>query len=166
MNRLLTVFAHLVERNAKKKVQKRTKKTAGSISVSTPSEMTRAITVHDRAGIMLEFGTGPHLIVAKNALALMLPITPGMSGKKAAAGVSPFGKSFGPQGTARLSGVVRGGQIAFFKSVHHTGTKAYPFMLPGFYEAMAELPALMTVASRQILTSMAGKGELGAVTGI
>jgi hypothetical protein len=163
MERILNTFSMVMARNAKKKVKQRTKKTAQSIAVSTPSPLTRAITVHDIAGMMLEFGTAPHIIMARRASALMLPITPGMSHTKAMAGASPFSRTFGPTGTGRLSGVTRGGQVAFFKSVHHSGSRAYPFMMPAFQEAMGELAGMLALASQQILGRMAGKGELGAL---
>lgn len=61
---------------------------------------------------MVEMGTRPHDIYPINAKALMIPVA----------------KS-GGFGGGRLSGAPRKGQaVAFFKHVHHPGTKANPFM--------------------------------------
>lgn len=50
------------------------------------------------------------------------------------------------KGTARLSGAPRsGGPVLFAKRVHHPGTKAHPFMLPGARRAVEAIGGLKDI---------------------
>ena len=74
--------------------------------------------------VFVELGTRPHDIVPKRAKAL-----------RWAAG-----------GTARLSGAPRsGGPVQFAKRVHHPGTRAQPFMVPGAKRAIAAVGGLKDI---------------------
>lgn len=68
----------------------------------------------------VELGTRPHVIRPKNKKVLR----------------------FAPRGGARLSGSPRsGGTVVFARRVHHPGTKAKPFMVPGAKRAVDALGA-------------------------
>lgn len=83
-----------------------------------------AFTVASEAyGPHVEFGTRPHVIRPKNRRYLRFP----------AAGVPTTLAGRVRTGSARALGA---GAFVFAKIVHHPGTKAQPFMLPGAKKAL------------------------------
>lgn len=82
-------------------------------SITPTSVVTRAGATY---AVFVELGTKAHDIVPRVKKALR----------------------FAPKGTGRLSGAPRaGGPVVFAKRVHHPGTKAHPFMLPGARKAVS-----------------------------
>jgi len=139
----------LVEAEAKARVHRRTGRLFSSISSEVTGEgddLTGRVYTDVQYASDLEHGTKAHEIVA-HGQALMLPISP-MAG---AVGFS--GSIFGG---ARLSGAPRAGQqVAFFKSVHHPGTKAYPFMKPALEENLSKVEGIFQVAETAALDAVA-----------
>ena len=82
-----------------------------------------ATTVVNGAGAYLEYGTRPHIIRPRNARALRFP----------GAGVAT---TKGGRVTAAAARKLGNGAWAFAKVVHHPGTKAQPFMVPGAQRAL------------------------------
>lgn len=81
-------------------------------SISPTAVVTKATAVY---AAFVEFGTKAHDIVPRVKKALR----------------------FAPGGSGRLSGAPRsGGPVVFAKRVHHPGTKAQPFMVPGARKAV------------------------------
>jgi hypothetical protein len=79
-------------------------------------------TVAHGAAPYLEFGTRPHEIRPKSAKVLR----------------------FATGGNATLSGRPKSGApVVFARVVHHPGTRAYPFMVPGMEKALAKLGDLI-----------------------
>lgn len=114
-------------RNAKLAVRRKTGTTGRTIRMTTVTE--HSVTVEaGGAAVFLEEGTKPHIITPRAAKALRF----------AASGVS-----------TTLAGRVRTGEVArigsgafvFAKSVHHPGTKPYPFLRPGAQKAVKEYGA-------------------------
>jgi hypothetical protein len=105
-------------REAKLRVARKTGHTARTIR---PGSLTEAFAIVEAAGaaVFLEYDTKPHVIEPRNAK--MLSWTTGK----------------------RLSGRARSGKGAgqriFAKRVHHPGTKAQPFLLPGAVEAVKQV---------------------------
>jgi hypothetical protein len=105
-------------KEAKERVARATGHTARTIA---PGNLTDSFAIVQAAGaaVFLEMGTKPHDIVPRNKK--MLSWTTGK----------------------RLSGRARSGKGAgqriFAKRVHHPGTKAQPFLLPGAVEAVKQV---------------------------
>ncbi len=158
---VLTTIAAATAANAAKRVRKKTKATAQSINFQVFNEPLMAVIgVHNPAGLFLEKGARAHIIAARNAQALMLPIRGSMS-RAQEGSRSPFGRTYGKKGSSRLTGSVRSGQVAFFKSVHHPGNKPYPFLIPAYRDvSITLLDAILLKAGAQIVAAMARKGEL------
>ena len=128
LNRRLEALAHgrptlrdiqiRAVREAKLRVARRTGHTGRTIA---PGDLTDAYTIVRAAGAapFLEFGTKPHVIRPRRASVLSWT-----QGK-------------------RLSGRNRTGRGAgarvFARVVHHPGTKAQPFLLPGAVEAVRQV---------------------------
>jgi hypothetical protein len=154
MNRLLNAYAGELERLEKHNIQRRTAHTAASIAVTTPMPMSRLIAAHNIVGLFLEKGTKAHVITARRANALMLPV------RAPSSGGSPFVRTFGPRGSGRLSGATRSGQVTFFRSVQHPGAKPYPWVAPSFKMSLPVLELLVLKAGAEIGAYLARKGEL------
>ena len=73
-------------------------------------------------------------------------------------GGSPFGRTYGKGGTARLTGATKSGQVSFYAVVHHPGSKPYPFMMPAFKESLPVLDLLLAKAGQSIVHGMAHAG--------
>lgn len=105
-------------REAKLRVARKTGHTGRTIA---PGELTNSHTIVEAGGAapFLEFGTKPHVIRPRNKKTLSWT-----EGK-------------------RLSGRARSGKAAgqrfYAKVVHHPGTKAQPFLLPGAIEAVKQV---------------------------
>lgn len=136
-----TVLA--VEAAAKARVPRRTGRLFSSISSEVAGDTGRVWTGVSYAP-MVEFGTRPHEISAVNGRALMLPIHP-MAGRG--------GPTFGG---ARLSGAPRAGQqVAFFRRVHHPGTKGAHFMRDAANVGELELQSRFRVGAESVVASIA-----------
>ena len=159
LNRVLKRMGREIMGRARKNIRKKTGHTGQGISVDELEALKVAVVSHNVVGLFLEFGTKAHEIAAKNAQALMLQIAP-HAGTAAGAGKSIFGRTYGRSGTSRLTGSPRSGQVAFFKSVHHPGARAYPFLMPAYRESLPVLREVLLVAGDQIVRKMAGKGEI------
>jgi hypothetical protein len=98
---------------AKKNVPRKTGHTARTIA---PGALTDAFTIVTAAGAApyLEFGTRPHTIRPRNRSALSWTANKRLSGRSRTAG----------------------GRRFFAKVVHHPGTKAQPFLVPGAIAAI------------------------------
>lgn len=103
-------------REQKLLVHRKTGNTGRTIKVEAVSD-TSVTTSAGGAAVYLELGTRAHEITPKARMALRF--APGAGG-------------------ARLSGRPRAGAaVVFAKRVHHPGSKAYPFMVPGAQKALA-----------------------------
>lgn len=105
-------------REAKIRVARATGNTGRTIR---PGSLTDSFTIVEAAGaaVYLEFGTKPHIIRPRNKSVLAWPAE--ASGR-------------------RLSGRARSGaRLRFARLVHHPGTKAQPFLLPGAVEAVKQV---------------------------
>ncbi len=109
-------FGAAMVREQKLLVHRKTGTTARTIHISNVTE--RSVTTQAAAAaVYLERGTRPHVIRPRVAKVL----------------------AWG--GPRRLTGALRKGAKAtnFAKLVHHPGSKAYPFMLPGALKALAQV---------------------------
>lgn len=121
-------------REQKLLVRRRTDTTGRTIRVGAVSA-TSVTTVAGGAAVFLEEGTRPHLITPKAGMALRF----------AAKGVG-----------VTLAGRVRSGEVrrlgnaafVFAKVVHHPGTRAYPFMLPGAKLAVQRTGLIDAIVSK------------------
>lgn len=114
-------------REQKLLVHRKTGTTGRTIKVASVSA-TQVVTSAAAAAVYLELGTRPHVITPKAAKALRWA-------------ASPAG--------ARLTGSPRSGAaVIFAKRVHHPGSKAYPFMLPGAKKALEQTDAIGAIVDR------------------
>lgn len=122
------------------------------------------IGTHNIAGLFLEKGTKDHPIVAKNARALMLPVSShALAGVGSGGGASPFQRSYGRSGKYRATGSLKSGrgasgaQVAFFQSVHHPGNRPMPFLYPAYTSSLPFINAQLVLAGEEITKYLAGK---------
>jgi len=105
-------------REMKLRVPRKTGNLGRSIHVSQVTETSVTVTASAGYAGDVEFGTRPHEITPKAAKALRWAASP--AGRK-------------------LSGAPRkGADVIFAKRVHHPGTKAEPFMVPGAKAAVEQ----------------------------
>lgn len=124
-----------------REVKARTPRKTGRLFSSIHSQVIGAgSTIGGRVGTsvsyapFVELGTKPHDIVPVRAQALMLPVAP-----------------TGGFGGGRLSGKPRSGQqVAFYKKVHHPGTKAIHYMRDGARAAMPKVEAIFYLAAKKV----------------
>lgn len=139
----------LVEAEAKARVPRRTGRLFSSINsevTGSGGDLIGRVWTDVEYARDVEEGTKPHPIVA-HGKALMLPISP-MAG---AAGYT--GSIFGG---AKLTGSPRAGQqVVFFKSVHHPGTRARPFMKPALEENTRRIDAIFQAGIDALLEAVA-----------
>lgn len=110
---------------AKHRVAHKTGTTRRTIRLSRVTETSATVTVGG-AGAYLEHGTKPHIIRPRNGKMLRFP------GKGVA---TTFGGRV-RTGTARKLG---NAAYVFARVVHHPGTKAQPFLIPGARAAINKL---------------------------
>lgn len=159
LHNFLKQLASRIKGNAQKNLtpHSRTRTTLqGVIMRVNPDALTALIGTNQLVGLYLEKGTKPHTIAARNARALMLPVT------SPTAGGSPFTRTHGPAGAWRLTGTPRaargrsgGAQLAFFKSVHHPGQRATPWLMPAYRSAKPFQNELLKIAGQQIVDFLA-----------
>lgn len=88
----------------------------------------------------VELGAAAHDIAATRAMALMIPIA-----------------STGGFGGGRLSGSPRSGQqVAFFRRVHHPGSKGRHFMRDGLESARPAIRSIFSAAAQRVLATVKG----------
>lgn len=116
-SRLMQRLALSTVREAKLLVPRRTGNLGRSIHVASVTETEARVEAGAAYAGYVERGTRPHEITPKARLALRFA-------------ASPAG--------ARLTGTPRkGAAVVFAKRVHHPGTKAEPFLLPGAQKAVS-----------------------------
>ncbi len=112
----------LTVRYAKLDVRRKTGTTGRTIRLASVTEDSATVTVGG-AGAFLERGTKPHIIRARNGKALRWPAR---------------GTKTTLSGRATAAAARKPGAFAFARSVHHPGTKAYPFLVPAAKRALSE----------------------------
>jgi len=142
----------IVEAAAKARVPRRTGRLFSSIeseAAMTETEGIARVFTNVKYAAMVELGTRPHEIAAVNAKALMIPV---LGARKAVASGSPFGG-------ARLSGAPRAGQqVAFFRRVHHPGTRGIHFMRDALAASIPAIEAAFRKAAEIALALIARGG--------
>lgn len=116
---------------AKKRVAHKTRTTSRSIRLTRYTDKEAVVTVGG-AGVYLERGTKPHIIRPRTKRVLRFP-------------AKGTGTTLG--GRARTGEVSRLGKGAFVfaQIVHHPGTKAQPFLIPGAKAAIRAVGAFYVV---------------------
>lgn len=141
----------------------KTRQTLQSIQAAVDQvQMIARIGTNNITGLFLEKGTIEHPISAKTAPALMLPIASHAGSFSLSAG-SPFSREshLGRGSHYRLTGSLKAGkgavgaQVAFFKSVHHPGQKATPFLYPAYLSSTPIREALLLAAGQEITAFLA-----------
>ena len=125
---LLRTVALRAVREQKRLVPRKTGNLGRSILLGRVTSTTAITQATANYAAAVEYGTRPHVIKPRKAKALRSP---------AAGSATTLG--------GRLKA---GGSYAFAKVVHHPGTKAQPFMLPGAKKAISE-----TVGADAIITA-------------
>lgn len=143
--------ALIVEAAAKARVPRRTGRLFSSITSETALAEAGGIArvyTDVKYAAMVELGTRPHDIAAVRGKALMIPVR---GASAAAAGGSPFGG-------ARLSGAPRAGQqVAFFRRVHHPGTRGVHFMRDALMGSLAAIEAAFQASADAVVAMLAGR---------
>jgi len=113
---LLRALQHETVAQAKLLVPRKTGNLGRSIVPGSISGKSAIVEVNAKYAAFVEFPTKPHIIRPRNRKALAFPAS---------------------ASDARLSGRTRvGGRRIFARVVHHPGTKAQPFLLPGARNAL------------------------------
>lgn len=121
---------------AKHRVAHKTGTTRRTIRLARVTEDTATVTVGG-AGAYLEFDTRPHDIRPRNKKALFFP-SQKVTRERFGGGAK---LNFTPGGRLTSGSVRKFGNAAFVltKLVHHPGTKAQPFLIPGARAAISKL---------------------------
>lgn len=147
----MNASVHLVEGAIKARTPRRTGRLFSSIQSATRDvggEILGIVSTPVSYAEMVESGTRPHEIAAVNAMALMLPIG-GWAGSAGGAGRSVFGG-------ARLSGAPRvGQQVAFFRRVHHPGTKGQHMFEDGLMASEPSIQGIFQRAAQRVVEQVA-----------
>lgn len=114
--RIMRTVGLATVREAKLLVARKTGNLGRSIHVASVSETTTTVRAEAKYAAFVEHGTAPHVITPNARKALRFA-------------ASPAGR--------RLSGSPKkGAAVVFAKVVHHPGTKAEPYLLPGAQRAI------------------------------
>jgi hypothetical protein len=106
---------------AKRLVPRKTGNLGRSIAPGMLTTRDALVVARARYARYVELGTRPHVIRPRNASVLRFPAK---------------GTPVTLSGRARTAAVRGGGAYAFAKEVHHPGTKAKPFLVPGARKAV------------------------------